>query len=85
VLASVKTFSFPAVPDRNGQIALLAEVTSALPPNRAVEVLVVLREEGDSENEDEEGAVWRSSLSLREMRTATLSMTSSRPVAAIER
>ena len=53
----MKTFSFPAVPDRNVQIALPAEVTSALPPNRAVGVLVVLREEGDSEKEDEEA--WR--------------------------
>lgn len=53
----MKTFSFPAVPDRNGQISLPEEVTSALPPNRTIEVLVVLREEGDSEKEDEEA--WR--------------------------
>lgn len=53
----MKTFSFPAVPDHTGNIALPAEVKSALPPDCAVEVVVVLREESDQEPQDEE--MWR--------------------------
>ncbi|MEO8540132.1 MAG: hypothetical protein ABI577_10370 [bacterium] len=53
----MRTFSFPAVPDLNGQITLPSEVADALAANQLIEVVVVLHEEGDSEAADEEA--WR--------------------------
>lgn len=53
----MKTFSFPAVLDDAGKIALPAEVTSALPPASVVDVVVFLREDVGSEGEEDE--MWR--------------------------
>lgn len=53
----MKTFKFPAVLDDAGKIALPIEVTSALPPECSVDVVVFLREDADPEDEDDE--LWR--------------------------